>query len=487
MSSFINNIIKLTSGSLVAQGLLVITTPIITRIYSPENFGTFQIFLSITIIFATISCFSYHLAIMLPEKDEDAISIVSLCILLVFISSILVGIIFSAFPNLVIDLFRSPELIEYIFYVPIAVLFNGIFFVLSYWISRKKYFGANATSNVINSVSRSALQIGTGMLNATPFGLIFGQFAGYFLGDIYLLKKLWHDVYAFKSSISIRNVKKMAIKYKRFPVYTSWSLTANSLSLQITPVLIALFFSTSVVGYYSIANIALNLPMMFVGLAISQVFFQKASEEKNRSGDIRAIVNGVHNRLIIIGIFPMLALILTGEEIFSFILGSNWAVAGIYAKILAPWILLVFISSPLSTIFSVLEKQNVDFMFNILILLSRVATLYIGGVIGSPYIALILFSATGVIFWTWMNFYILKSVGISPKGSIITFIKYCTISIAILSPAFIISNVYQNTLVLIGVILITSLLYYIIVIYKDDILKKYLLENIGVWRAYAKQ
>jgi len=99
------------------------------------------------------------------------------------------------------------------------------------------------------------------------------------------------------------------------------------------------------------------------------------------------------------GYSRILILMIIGEELFALVLGAQWATAGEYTRILAPWLLLVFIASPLSTIFSVLERQTVDFAFNLLILFSRVAVLYIGGVYGSPVIALTLFSITGIIFW----------------------------------------------------------------------------------------
>lgn len=120
-------------------------------------------------------------------------------------------------------------------------------------------------------------------------------------------------------------MKEMAIEYKNFPLFSSWSTLANTISPQVPTFLLAYFYSTSVVGYFSLANQVVNMPMGLVGTAIQQVFFQKISEVKNgnSSGDMKAIVSEVYKKLILIGIFPMILLLILGEEIFTFAFGKK--------------------------------------------------------------------------------------------------------------------------------------------------------------------
>ena len=174
-----------------------------------------------------------------------------------------------------------------------------------------------------------------------------------------MLKGVREDFKIFRK-VSVKKMKEMAIEYKNFPLFSSWSTLANTISPQVPTFLLAYFYSTSVVGYFSLANQVVNMPMGLIGTAIQQVFFQKISEVKNGNakGDMKIIVGEVYKKLILIGVFPMILLLILGEEIFTFAFGKNWYVAGTYVKILVPFIFLVFLALPISTLYSVLKSKK---------------------------------------------------------------------------------------------------------------------------------
>jgi O-antigen/teichoic acid export membrane protein len=470
MPNFLKNVLKLVSGSVIAQALGILLIPVITRLYSPDDFGILQIFTSISSIIAIIACFSYQLSIMLPDKDEDSANIVALCVILIIITSTIAGIISFIFANQIAEYLNTPLLSNYLILIPFAVFVNGIFIIMNYWLSRKIRFGVIAGARVSNTVSNKFVQIGGTMGDASPFGLILGTIIGYTVANILMFRSMTKDLIYFKR-ISMNTMKKLAIRYKKFPMYTSWSIAANTISIQIPSFMLAFFYSTTVVGHYALANQAVNLPMGLVGSAIGQVFFQKVSEEKNRTGDVKSIVVKVYKKLISIGVFPMLVLMILGEELFSFIFGPDWVVSGTYVRILIPWMFLVFIASPLSTLYSVFEKQEVGLGFNISLLLSRIGALYIGAMYGGPIFALVFFSFTGVIFWGWNNYYLLKIADVGLRESISIAVKYIiiasVISIPIIFGKFFLLNMY----VLFLIAGITTLIYYLVVIYDDQLLR----------------
>jgi lipopolysaccharide exporter len=471
MSRFITNVFKLVSGSVVAQVLGTLLIPIITRLYSPENFGVFQLFLAISGILAVLSCLSYQLAIMLPKEDEDSANIVALCLILICAVSVISGGAFILLSGWVGEVLNTPEVSQYLIFLPVIVFLNGLFLVINYWLSRRVRFGAVATAQVANSISSKAVQIGAGVGVASPLGLVLGQIAGYLMGLLVMFRGIQADFPLFRS-VSLSRMKHLAVRYKRFPLFTSWSTVANSVSMQAAPLMLAAFFNPVVVGFYGMAHMVVNMPMSLIGSATGQVFFQKASEERNRTGSVKTVVREVHQRLVSIGIFPILILMIIGEELFALVLGAQWATAGEYARILAPWLLLVFIASPLSTIFSVLEKQTVDFSFNLLILSSRIAVLYIGGVYGNPVVALILFSITGTIFWGWMNLYILKISGVAYRTGLKDFLRFILVAFAAASPLIVAKYLSVSLYTLLIVAGIATCIYYAVVVFKDPILKK---------------
>jgi lipopolysaccharide exporter len=471
MSRFITNVLKLVSGSVIAQALGILLVPIITRLYSPGDYGAFQVFLSISSILAVLSCLSYQLAIMLPKEEEDSANIVTLCIALVSIISVVSGGVFILLSGWVGETLNTPDLSQYLIFLPVVVFLNGLFVVVNYWLSRRVRFGTLATAQVANSVSSKFVQIGTGFGSASPLGLILGLIAGYGAALLVMLRGIREDLPLFRS-VSLSRITYLAKRYRRFPLFTSWSTVANSASLQVAPLMLASFFNPAIVGFYGVAHMVVNMPMSLIGSATGQVFFQKASEEMNRTGSVKTVVREVHQRLVSIGIFPILILMIIGEELFALVLGAQWGTAGGYARILAPWLLLVFIASPLSTIFSVLERQTIGLAFNLMVLFSRIAVLYVGGIYGDPVVALILFSITGVIFWGWMNLYVLKISGVAFKSGLEDFLKFFLVALAVAIPLIIVKYLSLPLYILLIVAGIVTIIYYTIVISRDSILKK---------------
>jgi lipopolysaccharide exporter len=476
MSNFVANILKLVSGSVTAQILGVLLVPLITRIYSPDDLGTFQIFLSTSGILVIFSTFSYQFAIMLPKTEEDSANVSFLCAILVTLVSLFTTLLVILFPKdieYLFNIFNTPGIPEYLIYIPAITFFNGIFFVQNYWLSRKIRFGVIAGSRIINTISTKAFQLVIPIWNVSPLGLIAGYVAGYGCADLFMLKGVREDLKIFKK-VSLKRMKEMAIEYKNFPLFSSWSTLANTISPQVPTFILAYYYGTSVVGYFSLAYQVVNLPMALLGTAIQQVFFQKISEVKNgnESGDMKVIVGEVYKKLILIGIFPMILLMILGEEIFTFAFGKSWYISGVYIKILVPWIFLVFLSSPISTLYSVFDKQRTWLVFSIILLISRVAALVIGGSSGrSPEFALALFSFTGVLFWLWNNAYLLNLAGINKIESVKVLIKYTTIGIIVSIPLILLEVFSVNFYIVLLAVGIITPIYYVITLHDDPTFK----------------
>ena len=470
MAAFFSNILKLVSGNIIAQIIGILLIPVITRLYLPEDFGIFQLFSSIFTILVIFSCLSYQLAIMLPKKDEDAANIIVLCCTLIMTVSLISGCILIMFSDTIGKILNAPALSQFLIFIPFVVVVNSLFNILTYWLSRTKRFGVIATAHVVNSFSSKGVQIGFGMYSPSPLGLIFGVIAGYSAAIAIRLRSIKDDLFLLRK-VRWNTIRNLAVRYKNFPFFMLWSEVANTLSTQIAPFLLVFFFTTEVVGYYALANMVVFLPMGLIGNATAQVFFQKACEEKNRTGSISDIVREIQQRLISIGMFPVLVLMIIGVELFSFVLGSRWSEAGLYAGILAPWLLFVFIASPLSTIFSVLEKQTIDLAFNILILISRVVVLVVGGIYGNPVTTLILFSSTGVLFWGGMNLYLVKLSGISYRVALFDYLRFFGLAFIVAIPLLAVKLLSMPLYVLFLSAGVLSLMYYAIVIMNDSLLK----------------
>jgi O-antigen/teichoic acid export membrane protein len=183
------------------------------------------------------------------------------------------------------------------------------------------------------------------------------------------------------------------------------------------PILFASFFGAAAAGLYSLANRVLQLPMSLIGGAIGQVFFAEAAEA-NRRGEIGQLVAGLHSKLAHIGMAPALLLILIGPDLFAIVFGEQWRVAGEFARWMAPWIYLVFVSSPLSTLFAVMEKQVQGLVFQLVLLVSRLGAIIAGAAIGGLMETVILFSSVSALCWLGFLFWLARLAGNSAKSMI---------------------------------------------------------------------
>ena len=399
-SEFLRNVVTLMTGTVIAQAIPILISPVLSRLYSPFDFGLFALFVSVAGIISVIATGCYEYAVMLPEKDEDAINIVALSVLVACAVSVTSLIVLGLWSREISVLVNNPDISKWLFFVPLVVLFTGLFQSFNYWFTRKKQFGKLAASRIAQTSTSSGIMLGLGFGRPGVAGLVTGSILGGFVGAATLGWQTYRDA-AFKIRvISNRAIKKQAVRYRRFPMYSSFSGFLNTASLQIPIILLTSFFSGSVAGLYYYSYRLLSLPMSLMGTSIGQVFFNKASEHKNDREKLKDITFRLYKRLLYIGVFPLTVIMFYGDSIFSFVLGSAWRLSGEYAQVLSPWILLVFISSPLSTLFDVLEKQKEELIFNYLFFIGRVASLCVGGLVfHDAYIAIALFGITGAAMW----------------------------------------------------------------------------------------
>jgi O-antigen/teichoic acid export membrane protein len=470
MSKFVTNVLKLVSGSVLSQIVGVLLLPVITRLYTPTDFGVFQIFLSMTGIIAILATFSYQMAIMLPEKDEDAVNVLSLTLLLSGAVSLVSGTVCIIYGESIAVGLKVPTLADYFIYVPLVIFLSSAFMAIQYWLSRKVRFGATATSRVANSITTRGSQVLLGLRSASASGLIYGVTLGYIVGNLFMIKGIWQDRGLLKH-ISKQKMRELGYRYRDFPKFSLLGQITNEFSTQLTSFVLVFYFSSAVVGYYSLGNQIIAIPTGLVGAATAQVFFQKANEERIKNGSVANVVRSVHKRLISLGMFPTILLVIMAEDVFVLFFGSTWYTAGIYAKILAPWHLLVFIMIPLVTLFSVLEKQKIGLLFNLTLFGSRVVVLIIGGLIGDPLIALMLYSVTGIIFWGWLDFYLLKIADVGYRESLDEIARYLVLGVAVGLPVIAVKMLSLPVVVLLGTAAAMTCVYYGIVILKDSTLQ----------------
>lgn len=137
-SEFSKNIITLMTGTTIAQAIPIAISPILTRIYTPEDFGIFAIYLAITSIIAVIATGRYEMAIMLPKEEKDVKSILKLIIILLSIVTFATFLIVFIFNDEITNLFENKEISNWLYFLPVSVFLVGIYQVYNYLLIREK-------------------------------------------------------------------------------------------------------------------------------------------------------------------------------------------------------------------------------------------------------------------------------------------------------------------------------------------------------------
>jgi O-antigen/teichoic acid export membrane protein len=405
-TAYFNDVMLLVSGTTASQIIIVLSYPFITRLFSPEDFGILAVFTSVVGVIAVVICLRYDAAIMLPASDEDAANLLAGSIGIATVISILsIPAIWWLGPT-VASWLNQPTLAKYLWLVPPVLFFGGMGTghpALNAWALRKKRYAIIASTRVADSTITAAGQLGAGWTGfATAGSLIGATLIGATVSPLVLGVQIWRKYGdMFRKNVSLQNIIDNLKRYYKFPVYSTGSTLLNTVSWQIPSFMLAIFFSADIVGFYALGFRILQLPMSLVGTAIGQVFFQR-SAEAYKEGHLASVVDEAFHRLVLLGLFPMLTLTLVGKAFAVIFFGEAWAEAGVYTQILGIWAFFWFISTPLSNLFYILEKQEFLLRINILLLVTRLVSLGLGGYLGSPRLALILFSGTGILVYGYL-------------------------------------------------------------------------------------
>lgn len=376
-SNFAKNVLTLMTGTTIAQAIPIAITPILTRMYSPEDFGILALFVAITAIMGSVANGRYELAIMLPTEDDDAINIAAMGLL---IATVLSVVLF--FPAIFLNGYITEKLDNqfigfWLYFVPPVVWLLGLYNILNYLNNRKKSYKDMAKATVYKSVAQAAVQLGIGAVKATASGLISGQIVSNLVANTRLALNVKRQYKL--SKISWLEMKRLAKRYIDFPKYSMWATLCNTLSYQLLNMLITVFYSVATLGFYSLAQRILGMPSNLIGDSIGRVYFQQATVEKNKTGKAVKIFKSTTKKIMVLSCVFFIPLYFVLPLVFAIAFGEEWRIAGEYSQLILPIFVFRFVSAALSTTNSVFEKQGLSLAWQIGLLILSMATLFVSG------------------------------------------------------------------------------------------------------------
>ena len=406
-SSFIKNVLVVMTGSAGAQAIGFAMSPIISRLYSPADFGVFGSFSAILSVTTSAVTLNYAQAMMLPKKKEDAINLFVLsCASSVLIAACCLVVCLLA-PNFIYSLVETQN----VWLLPllvVATLSGGLGESLATWCVRVKAFKDTSASQVIRSLSSNGSQVGLGFLRGGPLALICCTILGDMLANLNLARVVFRDLgEVLRGEICWERIRKLAKDYKDFPLYSGPKDVMSALSNGLPVLLLAHFYGIAVAGAYAFGARILQTPMGFITGSLRQVLFQKASETYSHGGRLFPLYVKTTLGLFALIVFPLLVVFMWAPQIFTWIFGSQWYTAGEFARWLMLWLMFVFCNLPSVLFARIIRIQGMLLFFEMVLLAARTLALIIGGSYMSASYTILLFSLVGAI----MNIIFIAIVG----------------------------------------------------------------------------
>jgi len=411
-SPFIKSVLTIFTGGAIAQVIPFLIEPVLTRIYTPEEFALFAQFISFTTLFTIIATARYELAIMLPKTDRKSINVFALSLIISMIVTTVSFIIVLLFRFPIAQFLKNEKLSIFLWLTPIVVLFAGLYQSLNYWSLRNKRFGLISLSRIIQTTINSLGNILLGFIKWGSKGLIvdymLGQFAAFFafIGKFFITDKRTTKL------INKKEIKEMASHYADFPKINSLHAFTDILQQSLVIFLLSYFFTSDDVGFYSRTFRLLIAPVSLIGSSVGQVFFQRASSEFAKGNNIRPFVIKNLKMMVWIAIPFFIVIFVFAPQVFGWFLGKGWEQAGYYARYISLWLTMSILISPISTIPLIVGKQKQAFLLSLLGNSLIILSVWIGGFFYSNIkISLVLISIAMFLYFSFVLYWFVKISG----------------------------------------------------------------------------
>jgi lipopolysaccharide exporter len=389
------NTFTLLTGSTAGQLIALIAYPVITRLYTPAEFGTQSVFMTLGLLLSVVATGRFEQSLLLPRKHDKAGHIF---LLILFLSSLFSLILFLPcllWKTSLAHLLGSDALIHWMPLLPFYTWLMAVSSAMLVYANRFAFFRTMATYQIVQSGGNAGFRIG--LSGQGGGGLIVGTILGQLAGFIALGIPLFRKANMLASPVKTTEIKEVTREYLNFPKYKMPGVFMGYLSGNLPIFALSSFFSPAISGLYALAFGTVFRPLNLFINSISQVFAQQFILHHNEGKPLMAELNKFIKRLLLIGTGPFVLAFAFAPWLFSLIFGSEWETAGTYLRWMLPWLFLIYLYSGLNFIPDMFGKQGRALTIDFSLLVLRIIVLGIGILTKNAFLTVILFSLSGVI------------------------------------------------------------------------------------------
>ncbi len=461
--NFFNKFFTLTSGTLGAYILPIIFLPILTRIYSPSEFSLYAIYITIVQIVAMFSTFKFDLAISITNDYQDRANLLRVSILNMLFSTAVIFLLFLFF-----SIYYNILPFLLVCLIPSGIILHCLYAHVIYnWLLSKKKLKYISIGKIFFGILSSSLPIIVFLFFDLKnyFYIILSHQISLLVVILFILiniySKNFSKILFLILDIKINDIIIIFNKYKKYAIFSSPSSLMNIFGIWFPVLFFWFFFDDQYVSLFFLSHRVVTFPLHVLGDSIGKIFYSEASENIKK-GILNKVITKYFKLLFHIA-FPFLVLSITFTPIlFDYIFSSDWSEASIFVQILAPLFFIRLLGSPLSTIPTILHKQEIEFKFQVTLFGVRLIMLIIGVLLNDVFLTLILFSVGSAFCWLFYLFIILKMSNIKIYSLIIDTIKSKIKYLLLILTSTMLINVLisNNFLLLLSIIILLLYFFY---------------------------
>ena len=342
-------------GSALAQILLLAITPVLTRLYNEEEFGSFELYAAIVTMAAVLATGRLFEAIVIPAQHEDGYDVFRAGRNILGGYAAVAFVVVALFRTQIANLFTAPGLETILWFAPIGILALGARQLYQGWATRSRNYGALAETNIARAIGSSVASLGAGFLGFGAGGLVAGHSAGFAAASLRLGQKLKVEATPRRKSFS-----EVVREHKKFPLLSGPSALLNAASRSLPAFSLALLFGgTAALGFYALVVRALGQPLLLFQESSARVYSGEAADlRRTGSPGMRQLFSRFARAQAGIGLAIVGTAFVLAPTLFPIVFGDNWADAADYLRVLAPLFFFRTIASPMMATFFILDRQG---------------------------------------------------------------------------------------------------------------------------------
>jgi len=431
--TFARNAAYAFGGTAMVVASQILITPFVARIYGPEVFGIYGIFLNLCMNLALVADLGYTNAYMLPREQDRVLDLARGNLLILGVVIVLMLPICLVRDAVYRWLPSWSAMGGWFYLLPLGVATQFVPVILTAMLLRAKAFGR---SSGIGGGTNLVLRL---------FNLFYGWFSrgaahGLMLGEVlvrgasiaaYVRALRPHGIGDLLGGFDLRRILAALREYRSYPLYIFPERWIALLGVQLPVFLLS--HDPVAVGLFGMAASLLLIPLRLFGFSLGAVFQQKAADiHREDPTGLAPITGRFFDRLMVLAVLPFAAVAVFGDHLFALVLGEPWRGSGVYAAWLAMFFYYRMLSEPIMGLMNVHRREPHLLLFQSLLLLARLGAIALGlYVLRSTDLAIAGYGAVSALAYIVLSAGLLRTSGAAWKRRMLLSLLAMAIALAL--------------------------------------------------------